>query len=437
MANLDRTQSRIVPQHKTEAQWSDWLKETGNQDFCPKSGEIIIFDPDDNYNYSRFKVGRQKFDANGQPLRDENNNLIYYNLSELEFSSGVEIKNGITILNTPLDIVNENENIIMSINDNIVDIENSINIGSGAEAIASDSVAIGISRCGNVKSENQSSLAIGGDVVAAGKYSIASGCETLTGVPLAEQKQFIVDLIRKHTSGILNLMTSNNNNTSWVITPTEDMNLERTFNIFSYIPQTEDYNEPSYNVTVTLATLKAGKEYYLPNLLQQPNITTDEQSAWKRLTDKEFFNLTLQDNFTLLNTNLGNNTFATGFRCAAIGQSSAAIGGQGSKALADYSVAMGGRDCVVNAPYSAGIGIGVTGLTVNEPNTVKIGNNNFNFRLNSSGTVIIGPNTLSSNLANTFLIGPDNKNYLRINSSGFTFTGNINVPDDFIENIWS
>ena len=319
----------------------------------------------------------------------------------------------------------------------VISNDGSISIGSGAEVIASDSVAIGISRCGNVKSENQSSLAIGGDVTAAGKYSIATGCETLTGVPLAEKKKFIADLITQQVAGLSNLMTSNDDNTSWVIAPTKDIDLNHIFDIFSYIPQTEGYNKPSYEVTVTLATLKAGKEYYLPNLSRQQNISTTEKTIWNHLTDEEFFNLTLQDNFTLLNTNLGNNTFATGFRCAAIGQSSAAIGGWGSKALANYSVAIGGRDCVVNAPYSAGIGIGTTGLTVNEPNTVKIGNNNFNFRLNSNGTVIIGPNTLSSSLANTFLIGPDNKNYLRINSSGFTFTGNINVPDDFIENIWS
>lgn len=43
--------SRIQNKHDTQANWD---KATN---FIPKTGEIIIYDPDENYNYSRFKIG--------------------------------------------------------------------------------------------------------------------------------------------------------------------------------------------------------------------------------------------------------------------------------------------------------------------------------------------------------------------------------------------
>lgn len=44
-------QSRIQHKHDTEANWN----QTTN--FIPKAGEIIIYDKDENYSYSRLKVG--------------------------------------------------------------------------------------------------------------------------------------------------------------------------------------------------------------------------------------------------------------------------------------------------------------------------------------------------------------------------------------------
>ena len=43
--------TRIQHKHDTEANWNKAVN------FIPKIGEIIIYDIDDNYNYSRFKIG--------------------------------------------------------------------------------------------------------------------------------------------------------------------------------------------------------------------------------------------------------------------------------------------------------------------------------------------------------------------------------------------
>ena len=43
--------TRIQHKHDIEANWNKALN------FIPKIGEIIIYDIDDNYNYSRFKIG--------------------------------------------------------------------------------------------------------------------------------------------------------------------------------------------------------------------------------------------------------------------------------------------------------------------------------------------------------------------------------------------
>lgn len=43
--------TRIQHKHDTEANWNKALN------FVPKSGEIIIYDIDENYKYSRFKIG--------------------------------------------------------------------------------------------------------------------------------------------------------------------------------------------------------------------------------------------------------------------------------------------------------------------------------------------------------------------------------------------
>ena len=43
--------SRIIHKHDIEANWNKALN------FIPKIGEIIVYDIDENYNYSRFKIG--------------------------------------------------------------------------------------------------------------------------------------------------------------------------------------------------------------------------------------------------------------------------------------------------------------------------------------------------------------------------------------------
>ena len=43
--------ARIQNKHDIEANWNKALN------FIPKIGEIIVYDIDDNYNYSRFKIG--------------------------------------------------------------------------------------------------------------------------------------------------------------------------------------------------------------------------------------------------------------------------------------------------------------------------------------------------------------------------------------------
>ena len=46
--------ARIGQLYKTEAEWNNYL------DFIPLAGEIIIFSKDENYSYSRLKVGDGK-----------------------------------------------------------------------------------------------------------------------------------------------------------------------------------------------------------------------------------------------------------------------------------------------------------------------------------------------------------------------------------------
>ena len=43
--------TRIQHKHDTEANWNKAVN------FIPKTGELIVYDIDENYNYSRFKIG--------------------------------------------------------------------------------------------------------------------------------------------------------------------------------------------------------------------------------------------------------------------------------------------------------------------------------------------------------------------------------------------
>lgn len=53
---------RIINKHDTE---TNWLKA---ENFIPKQGEIIIYDIDDNYNYTRLKIGDGKTLVNLLPF---------------------------------------------------------------------------------------------------------------------------------------------------------------------------------------------------------------------------------------------------------------------------------------------------------------------------------------------------------------------------------
>jgi hypothetical protein len=56
--------TRIVNKHAIE---SDWLKAVN---FIPLKGELIVYDPDDTYSYSRFKIGDGVSNVNDLPFTD-------------------------------------------------------------------------------------------------------------------------------------------------------------------------------------------------------------------------------------------------------------------------------------------------------------------------------------------------------------------------------
>lgn len=43
--------TRIVHKHDTEVNWNKAIN------FIPKAGELVIYDPDENFNYARTKIG--------------------------------------------------------------------------------------------------------------------------------------------------------------------------------------------------------------------------------------------------------------------------------------------------------------------------------------------------------------------------------------------
>lgn len=51
--------ARVSQLHKTEADWQILIQNYQDQDkeFIPQPGEIIIYDPDENYSYARIKIG--------------------------------------------------------------------------------------------------------------------------------------------------------------------------------------------------------------------------------------------------------------------------------------------------------------------------------------------------------------------------------------------
>ena len=51
MSNVKNINSRIQQKHDLEINWNKAVN------FIPLFGELILYDPDENYNYTRFKVG--------------------------------------------------------------------------------------------------------------------------------------------------------------------------------------------------------------------------------------------------------------------------------------------------------------------------------------------------------------------------------------------
>jgi hypothetical protein len=82
------TKSRIVHKHDIE---ENWLKAVN---FIPKQGEIIVYDIDDTYTYSRFKIGDGKTNINDLPFYFEqvlpsDIGDLKSTVTELNYMSGV------------------------------------------------------------------------------------------------------------------------------------------------------------------------------------------------------------------------------------------------------------------------------------------------------------------------------------------------------------
>lgn len=57
--------TRVQQKHDTEEHWILAVN------FTPKVGEVIVYDPDENYNYSRIKIGDGVTKVNSLPFADE------------------------------------------------------------------------------------------------------------------------------------------------------------------------------------------------------------------------------------------------------------------------------------------------------------------------------------------------------------------------------
>lgn len=69
--------ARVVNKHDTEA---NWAKATG---FTPMAGETIVYDPDNNYNYSRIKIGDGTTNVNDLPFLGDDKVDIPSSTSEI------------------------------------------------------------------------------------------------------------------------------------------------------------------------------------------------------------------------------------------------------------------------------------------------------------------------------------------------------------------
>lgn len=170
---FDTSYSRIIPQHGTEQYFNTTYinTETGDitnevpsdgskyqllsQYITPKPGEIIIFDPDENYNYSRFKIGKTIIESSEDGTSTER----LATLDELEFSSGAANGKG----------------------------QNSLQVGQvgdyPTEALGDYSIAVGYNK-GKVPTQSVgiASAAIGRGIQTYGRMSFGIGADSFTGL---------------------------------------------------------------------------------------------------------------------------------------------------------------------------------------------------------------------------------------------------------------
>lgn len=74
--------SRITHKHDTEANWQLAVN------FIPKQGEIIVYDVDKNYSYSRFKIGNGILNVNDLPFSGEGEKIYKQNEEPLNAENG-------------------------------------------------------------------------------------------------------------------------------------------------------------------------------------------------------------------------------------------------------------------------------------------------------------------------------------------------------------
>lgn len=79
MSNEKNINSRIIHKHDIEA---NWIKATG---FIPKTGELIIYDPDENFAYARFKVGDGVTNINDLPFGHLQSDFNQSDETQLDF----------------------------------------------------------------------------------------------------------------------------------------------------------------------------------------------------------------------------------------------------------------------------------------------------------------------------------------------------------------
>lgn len=75
--------TRIIQKHDSEANWSN------SSDFIPLVGEIIVYDPDANYNYPRIKIGDGVTNINVLPFIND-----AITISEIDAICGTTFQSG-------------------------------------------------------------------------------------------------------------------------------------------------------------------------------------------------------------------------------------------------------------------------------------------------------------------------------------------------------